>query len=69
MSSTILIQALIVVIGYVFYWQLFRKPRKNLPPGPKGLPLVGNILTSLLMALLILYTGDPLRTSMDHLLP
>lgn len=43
MASKILIQLLIALIGFIFYWQLFRKPKKNLPPGPKGVPLIGNI--------------------------
>ncbi|KAL7931755.1 cytochrome P450 [Trichoderma chlorosporum] len=44
MTSTLIIQALIALVGFLVYQQFFRKPKKNLPPGPKGLPLVGNIL-------------------------
>ncbi|KAL6864553.1 O-methylsterigmatocystin oxidoreductase [Trichoderma novae-zelandiae] len=44
MASTLIIQALIALAGYLVYHQLLRKPKRNLPPGPKGLPLVGNVL-------------------------
>ncbi|KAH8125669.1 hypothetical protein FP744_10002504 [Trichoderma asperellum] len=43
MASTILIQTFIALISFIVYWQLLRKPKKNLPPGPKGVPLIGNI--------------------------
>jgi hypothetical protein len=44
MASTLITQALIVLVGYLVYHQFIRKPKRNLPPGPKGLPLLGNIL-------------------------
>lgn len=44
MASTLILQALIVLVGYLVYHQLLRKPKRNLPPGPKGLPLLGNVL-------------------------
>ncbi|PON22939.1 hypothetical protein TGAM01_v208194 [Trichoderma gamsii] len=44
MASTILYQALIALISFAIYHQLFRSKKKNLPPGPKGLPIVGNVL-------------------------
>ncbi|TFA97527.1 O-methylsterigmatocystin oxidoreductase [Trichoderma ghanense] len=44
MASTLIVQALIVLVGYLVYHQLLRKPKRNLPPGPKGLPLLGNVL-------------------------
>jgi cytochrome P450 len=42
MASTLIIQALIALVSLIIYQQLFRKS-KNLPPGPKGVPLIGNI--------------------------
>ncbi|KAK5994113.1 Cytochrome P450 monooxygenase CLM2 [Cladobotryum mycophilum] len=44
MASTLLIQGIIALIGFIVYRQVFRKSNKKLPPGPKGLPLVGNVL-------------------------
>lgn len=44
MASTFLYQALIALLSFAIYHQLFRSKKKNLPPGPKGLPIVGNVL-------------------------
>lgn len=37
---------LVVIVALVFIWGLFRRNRNNapLPPGPRGLPLIGNLL-------------------------
>ncbi|RFU82096.1 o-methylsterigmatocystin oxidoreductase [Trichoderma arundinaceum] len=42
MATTLLVKSLIVVVGYLIYSRFLRK-HKNLPPGPKGVPLLGNI--------------------------
>ncbi|EHK50945.1 hypothetical protein TRIATDRAFT_269658 [Trichoderma atroviride IMI 206040] len=45
MASTIIIQALITLVSFAIYHQLFRSSKKkNLPPGPKGLSIIGNVL-------------------------
>lgn len=41
-TSTIIL-GVIVLIGYVAYWQSTQKSRHRLPPGPKPLPILGNI--------------------------
>jgi hypothetical protein len=45
MSSLIvaLVVALILVAVYVLRYLIFQSRTPSLPPGPKGLPLVGNI--------------------------
>jgi hypothetical protein len=43
MASAIIVQALIALVSFAIYRHLFRNLKKNLPPGPIGLPLIGNV--------------------------
>ncbi|KAK5996243.1 Multifunctional cytochrome P450 monooxygenase [Cladobotryum mycophilum] len=43
MANLPIIQALIALVAFLVCYQFFRKPYRNLPPGPKGIPFIGNI--------------------------
>ena len=41
--ATLILGAVIALTGYLVYQQTFRTSQRKYPPGPKSLPIVGNI--------------------------